>query len=202
MSKTKAKAISRKRCGTVAVTKLTGSTPDQILLSKLVEHHQSEKYSVSFVDILKELGMNDRNTKWRQVWKNLESSGYIKASEKTSGGFFTGGFGLTQTGIELAASDEYKATMHESKPLTNEELHKRIKSKLINKRGDQIFDLLLKQGPLSRLELSKTLGISDRGACFSYALQQLKDLKYVEFDPTSKGPGKKLRLSKNAFIAK
>ena len=62
MPKTKAKAWTRKR-PIAAVTKLTGGTPDQILLGKLMEHHAAHDAGFSFVDIMKERGMNDRNTK-------------------------------------------------------------------------------------------------------------------------------------------
>lgn len=137
------------------------------------------------------------------MWRGLDNSNSIQACDAgEAGGFFTSSFRLTEAGIEMAASDEYKAVMNvaQKKPTTNEELHKSIKEKLMNKREDEIFDLLLKQGRFNRVELAKALGISHRGANFSYALQQLKDLGYVEFDPESKGAGKKLRLSKKAFV--
>jgi predicted ArsR family transcriptional regulator len=197
ISKTKAKATTRKP----AVVKVrTGSdTPGQVLLAKLMEQHMMENDSVSFADIMKGLGMNDRNTGWRNAWKDLVTQGYIESSSSDGGGFFTSGFQLTKTGIELGATDEYKQVVS-SMPQTNNELHEKIKGKLMNKRGEEIFDLLVKQGPMSRMELSGALGISDRGAYFSYALQQLKDLAYVEVDPTAKGKDKKVRLTDKAFI--
>ena len=213
LSKTKAKATTRKKKIIACVTKLTGGTPDQILMTKLFEQQVvMNNKSVSFVDILKELGMNDRNTKWRNTWRELEQKGYIQQSmgkEMSSGGgsFFVSGFHLTDTGMDVTATDEYKQAMKSNKeilakPKTNQELHKQIKEKLMNKRGDEIFDLLLKFGSLSRTELSGKLGISDRGAYFSYALQQLKDLGYVEIDSDNPGKQKRLRLSDSAFVVR
>lgn len=200
MSKTKARAYTRKP-KVVTVSSSCGSgAPDEILLAKLMEQHVMENDEVSFADIMKDLGMNDRNTKWRNAWKELKEKGYTERSiNSESGPFFTSGFRLTTTGIALAATDEYKQ-LKTNQPRTNEELHAKIKGKLMNKRGDQIFDLLLQHGSLSRKELSGLLGISDRGANFSYAFQQLKDLGYVENDPAVQGKKKKVRLTDKAFV--
>jgi hypothetical protein len=200
MSKTKAKAITRKP-KVISVTNTTGSKPDQILLAKLMEQYALDpESSLSFVDIMKGLGMNDRNTGWRNAWRDIERRGYTE--QAGDGAFFTTGFRPTPTGIELAATDEYKEAMAigNTQPKTNEELHERIKGKLMNKRGEDIFDLLLEHGSLGRLELAAKLNISDTGAYFSYALRQLKDLGYVEVDPTVEGRKKKLRLSAKAFV--
>jgi len=198
ISKTKARAITRK---TVVASAGKGSgPPKQVLLAKLMEQHIMENYSVSFADIMTDLGMNDHNTTWRERWKDLEEEGYTKPSAAKGGPVFTSGYQLTPKGIELAATDEYKQALV-NKPKTNDELHERIKGKLMNKRGGEIFDLLLERGPLTRNELSGILGISDRGAYFSYALQQLKDLGYAEDDPNKvKGMKKKVRLTDKAFL--
>jgi DNA-binding transcriptional regulator GbsR (MarR family) len=203
MSKTKAKAATRKRKIFVPANN-ANATPEQTLLAKMMEQHTMENNSVSYADIMKDLGMNDRNTKWRNAWKDLESKDYITKAIGSSSPIFTSGFQLTPTGIDEVATDEYKEALSQRSPQTNEELHERIKSKLMNKRGDDIFDLLLEHGSLSRSELSEKLGISDRGANFSYALQQLKDLDYIQLDPTVEQgrKNKKLCLSDKAFLTR
>lgn len=203
MSKTKAKAMRRKPTPVVVPPKAGGkSNPSQVLLGKLLECHavEAEEYSgLSFEDIMNSLGMNNRNTGWRNAWKELNQQGFTE--EKGSGGFFTSKFGLTDAGLEEAATDEYKealAAATVTQPKTNAEHQERIKAKLMNARGEQIFDLLMERGPLSRNELAKILGISDRGAYFSYALQQLKNQGYAEV--VGKGKGKKVRLAQKAFL--
>jgi len=53
---------------------------------------------------------------------------------------------------------------------------------------------------LSRKELAKLLGISDTGAYFSYALQQLKDLGYAENVKKQNEKGSVVRLTDKAFL--
>jgi hypothetical protein len=205
ISKTKALATRRKPKALVVPTSSGGtkddtSKPNQVLLTKLMEQHMLESGLVSFASIMTSLDMNDRNTKWRIAWKDLQEQDYTE--QATEGGFFTSGFNLTKAGLDMAATDEYKEAMAQMKttPKTNEEHHARIKRKLMNKRGDQIFDLLLQHGRLSRKELASILEISDRGAYFSYALQQLKDLGYAENVPDAGSGRKKVRLTDKAFV--
>lgn len=205
ISKTKALATRRKPKTIVVATvnggtKGTNSKPDQVLLTKLMEQHMMDSSPVSFASIMTSLDMNDRNTKWRIARKNLQEKDHTEQS--TEGGFFTSGFKLTKVGLDMAATDEYKEAMAQMKtaPKTNKEHHARIKGKLMNQRGDQIFDLLLLRGPLSRKELASILGISDRGAYFSYALQQLKDQGYAENVPDAGSGRKKVRLTDKAFV--
>jgi len=210
MSKTKAMATTRKPIS-VAINISDGSTPGQILLAKLMEQYammdsadDTALAALSYAEIMEGLGKNDRNTKWRNAWRYLkEKDGYIVEAEgEGGGGFFTSGFKLTPAGLDAASTDEYKEAMSATtkRPRTNEELHTQIKGRLMNKRGEEIFDLLLERGPLSRTELAGILGISDRGAYFSYALQQLKDLGYAEDVPAAQGRKKKVRLTDKAFV--
>lgn len=179
-----------------------GGKPDATLLSKMMEQHEIGGDGASFAGILKDLGMNDRNTGWRNVWKELISQKYIEASG--TGAVFTSAYKLTEAGVEVAATDEYKqarAFAMANQPKTNEELHERIKKKLMNNRTVQIFELLHEKGSLTRTELSGTIGISDRGAPFSYGLKQLKTLGYVEVDTAISSRGsKKLRLTSKAYL--
>ena len=222
MSKTKALANRRKTAaGTATFKAKTEGKPRDVLLGQLMEQYLmtlneenpgEDASSISFADILSALGMNDRNTGWRNVWKDLHAS---KLTEQLEPGasIFTSGFRLTPAGREEASTEELKTIMAKSstitaknKPKTNEELHTLIKGKLMNERGEQILDLLVadheKKGEgMSRKELSKALGISDTGAYFSYALQQLKDLGYAEnVRSGEKGKGTKVCLTDKAFV--
>ena len=191
--------MRRKGAGQVNFKAKRTGKPVEVLLEQLMQHHllaesdgdgdgnddeSSTTLGPSFCGILQGLDMNDRNTSWRNAWKSLSESKLI-SQIKSGGGFYTSGFRLTTKGLEEASTDELKEIMAKNntiskQPQTNDELHQRIKAKLMNQRGEQIFDLLLKYGSMSRYELAKSLGISDRGAYFSYALQQLKDLGYAE----------------------
>ena len=212
ISKTKALAMRRKTGSAAVAFKVksindSGCKSRDVLLSHLMEQYllnnssddeQRGVESLSFGEIMSRLNMNDHNTGWRNAWKDLQKSGFTEQLE--SGGFFTTPFRLTQQGRDEASTEEMKEVLAK-KPKTNfqtnQELHEHIKGKLMNKRGEEIFDLLLqdheKNGDgMNRKELAKALGISDTGAYFSYALQQLKDLGYAE--------GKKTRLTEKAFV--
>ena len=177
---------------------------DAALLGKLMEQHEMESEGISFAAIMKDLGMNDRNTGWRNTWKDLIKHKYIESNGNGSA-VFTSVYKLTEAGVEVAATDEYKqarAAALANQPKTDQELHERIKGKLMNDRGRQIFDLLLNRGSLTRTELSGILGISDRGAPFSNALKQLKTLGYVEVDAAISSRGnKKLHLTDKAYLS-
>ncbi|CAB9527438.1 expressed unknown protein [Seminavis robusta] len=201
VSKTRLKA-TRRKSGPAFKAKTEGK-PSEVLLSQLMEKYlMDEESGASFTDILSGLGMNDRNTGWRKAWQGLNDDGLIEQVEKKSA-FYTGDFRLTEKGRDEASTDELKQVMkaaHGTKTKTNEDLHKRIKGKLMNQRGEQIFDLLLKHGALSRKELAKHLKISDTGAYFSYALKQLKELGYAEDVPGEGGKGKKVKLTNESFV--
>jgi hypothetical protein len=182
-----------------------GAGPGDRLLARMMERYQEydgddEQAATSFCNIMKDFGMNDRNTTQRAAWTAMiEEKQYIVAIPGGKNTTFTSDFKLTQAGLDAAAALGFELSVPSGKVATNAELHDRIKSKCMNKRGHDIFNLLLKKGSLSRTELAeKELKISNRGAYFSYALQQLKDLGYVEKDPAD---GKKLRLSDECFLS-
>ncbi|KAL3911754.1 MAG: hypothetical protein SGARI_001489 [Bacillariaceae sp.] len=168
-----------------------------------------QQAAISFVDLMAEYGMNDRNTGYRDAWKDLASGKeFIEIADASGQGpKFTSEYQLTPKGIEHAvdkgmissdiSNDDGEST--KKKPKTNEELHEFIKSKCMNNRGHDIFRLLLTKGSLTRKELAEGhLKISNTGAYFSYALAQLKELDYVEKDPNGKNG--KLRLSTKCFV--
>jgi hypothetical protein len=208
-SKTKLQATRNKVVVRPKITTKDGKemTPEQRFLAKLMDRYaesegDAEKGAASFCDIMGEFGMNNRNTGQRKVWASMiETKHYI---ERVAGGkgtsLFTYECKLTQAGLEAAAAEGMELSIPSGTPTTNKELHERIKSKCMNNRGHDIFDLLLKKGPLTRKELAEQeLKISNRGAYFSYALQQLKDLGYVERDPSASNKAK-LRLSDKCFV--
>lgn len=200
-SKTKLLATRRKVGGPVFKAKTEGK-PADVLLGQMMEQYLGDNESApSYASIMSSLGMNDRNTPWRKAWKDMSTQGLTE--QVGSGGFFTSGFHLTEKGRDEASTDELKELMSKTtasfKPTTDDELHTHIKSKLMNKRGEEIFDLLLKNGPMSRKELAKSLGIRDTGAYFSYALQQLKDLGYAENIKGDDGKTK-VQLTDKSFV--
>ena len=204
-SKTKLLATRRKVGGGPVFKAKTEGKPADVLLGQMMEQYLTDNESApSYASIMSFLGMNDRNTPWRKAWKEMSSQGLTEQVE--SGGFFTSGFHLTELGRDEASTEELKELMSKTaatsfQPTTDEELHTHIKSKLMNKRGEEIFDLLLKNGPMSRKELSQSLGISDTGAYFSYALQQLKDLGYAE-NIKDGGRKTKVTLTDKSFFVK
>ena len=200
VSKTKLLA-TRRKTATPAFKAKTNGKPGEVLLGQLMQQYLVDKESApSYASIMSGLGMNDRNTPWRKAWKDMLEKGLIEQQE-SSGGVFTTGVQLTEQGIDEASTDELKEVMSKTesaKATTNEELHERIKAKLMNERGKQIFDLLLKYEAMSRHELAHCLGISDTGAYFSYALQELKDLGYAE--DVREGRSKRACLTEKSFV--
>ncbi|VEU33383.1 unnamed protein product [Pseudo-nitzschia multistriata] len=185
-----------------------------LLLSTMVQMQvKRNKSCTSYTSIMKARKMNDRNTPWRKEWRSLIEEGFIQpasvskpATSNSDGGgngIFTGNYELTEKGEDRAGTPEMKAikNMIETEAETSEEQHARIRKICMNNRTVQIFDLLLKHGPLTRKELAATIGISDRGAPFSYGLRQLKELGYVVVDAKNSGRGSKaLILSDKAFV--
>ncbi len=188
------------------------SIADTILATMMAVQLKRHSSSLSFVSLMKARKMNDRNTGWRNEWRNLILKGYIQpATSKTcsesskagSNGIFTSDYELTEKGEEKAGSPEQKEIkrLMESTVNTTAQEHERIRKLCMNNRTVQIFDLLLKHGSLTRKELAATIGISDRGGPFSYGLRQLKRLGYVIVDEKASERGKKiLKLSDRAFF--
>jgi len=157
--------------------------------------------------------MNDHNTPWRKEWRNLIKDGFIKeaSSKSLSGssengggnGIFTSRYELTEKGEDHCGCPRLRAMKLdiETKAKTSAEQHDKIRKLCMNNRAVDIFDLLLKHGSLTRRELAATVGISDRGAPFSYGLRQLKKLGYIVVDEKIAKRGKKsLMLSDKAFL--
>lgn len=152
--------------------------------------------------------MNHKNTGWRNEWRNLIEQRFVQPSSKpesgqNGNGVFTAPYELTETGEEKAGSPEQKEMkrLMEATVSTTQEEHARIRKLCLNNRAVQIFDLLLKHGSLTRKELAATIGISDRGAPFSYGLRHLKRLGYIVVDVNHAVRGRKLlKLSDKAFL--
>ena len=227
ISKTKTLAMRKQGSsgGHASFKAKTTGKPAEVLLGQLMEHHlyaidsgidnvddndplassATTTAGLSFCNILHNFKMCDRNTSWRNAWKGLSEQNLISQIE-SSGGFYTSAFSLTTTGLEEASTEEVKEIMAKNsvaskKPKTDDELHEHIKGRLMNQRGEEIFDLLVGYGPMSRKKLAEHIGISDRGAYFSYALQQLKDLGYAENMMAGDGTRKtKVTLTGKSFV--
>ena len=226
ISKTKALAMRKQGSsgGHASFKAKTTGKPAEVLLGQLMEHHlyaidsgidniddndpsasSATTTGLSFCNILHNFKMCDRNTSWRKAWKGLSEQNLISQIE-SSGGFYTSAFRLTPTGLDEASTEEVKEIMAKNsvvsqKPKTDDELHEHIKGRLMNQRGEEIFDLLVGHGPMSRKKLAEHIGISDRGAYFSYALQQLKDLGYAENVIAESGTRKtKVTLTGKSFV--
>lgn len=184
------------------------SIADALLATMVSVQMKRNHCSISFVSIMKTRKMNDRNTTWRNEWRSMIEKGLIHPSGDDttagSGGTFTSNYELTEQGEDRAVStpaQKEAKRLLELQPKTTEEEHARIRKICMNNRTVQIFDLLLKHGKLTRKELAATIGISDRGAPFSYGLRQLKELGYVLVDKTSSLKGRKvLMISNKAFL--
>ena len=174
-----------------------GEERENKLLGGMLQHIMLGKETVSFQQLSKDLSFMERTTSWRDSWKILmNKKHFIEIAEGTS--VFTGECRLTEAGKDHAATPEYLEYIKDLNfiPRTNDDHQARIKKRLINDKGRQIFDLLLNHGSLSRTELSTILHCNDRQHKFSYALQDLKKKNLVE----SVGE-KKIRLSDNAFLS-
>lgn len=173
---------------------------ENMLLGCMLEHVMRGKDTVSFKQLSKDLSFMDRTTSWRDSWKILlNKKQFIEIQQGAS--VFTGECRLTKAGKDHAATPKYLEYVKENHftPQTNDEHQARIKKRLKNDRGREIFDLLLTHGSLSRKELSTILHCNDRQHKFSYGLQDLKTRALVEADESA---GKaKLRLSNKAFLS-
>ena len=193
----------------------TAAKPEHRLFSSMVQRYADcdgdvKQAAVSFTDLMDEYGMNNRNTGYRNAWKDLVNvkSFIMIADASGQGPTFTTEYQLTAGGIGHAVNTGMipseitndNGSTKAKEPKSNAELHDAIKSKCMNNRGHDIFRLLLTKGPLTRKELAEGhLNISYTGAYFSYALAQLKELEYVEKDPNGKNG--KLRLTSKCFVS-
>lgn len=176
--------------------KLNDGDREKALLARMLDYHMKGNDDIIYEKLRVELGIGLRVKSWTSAWKALETEGFIESASAK-------GFRMTQKGLDHAATDEYKEFLKDSQfvPQTNEEKQDRIKKRLQWRRGSQIFDLLLKHGSLTGVEIAALLGIKRGSHPFSYALKELKDKSHVELDPDAKGGrGKKLRLADTVFL--
>lgn len=172
------------------------------LLAKMMEHHMHQpNFGVKYDTIRGELGIGLRVKSEVAAWKNLREQGLIKEGDIKQE------FVMTEKGLEYGATPEYKEYIKDMNiiSLTNEDHQTKIKKHLNPKykeRGGQIFDLLVKYGSLTAIELAAFLKTKRGSHNFSYGLKELKDKNYVELDPSParKVKGKMLRLSDRAFL--
>jgi hypothetical protein len=188
------------------------SIADTLLSTMVAVQVRRNESCISFVSLMKARKMNNRNTPWRNEWRNLIEEGYIKpvtskpSSESSEGGgngMFTGNYELTDKGEDQAGSPEQKTIkrLMETTVNTTAEEHARIRKLCMNNRTVELFDLLLNHGSLTRKELAATIGINDRGGPFSYGLRHITRLEYIVVDEKNAQRGKHLLMvSDKAFM--
>lgn len=179
------------------------SIADALLSTMMAVQLKRSVTELSFVELMKARKMNDRNTPWRNEWKNLIQEGYIQPKGAGGSGTFTSDYALTDKGEARAGSPEQKEIkrLMEATVNTTPEKHAQIRKLCMNKRSVQSFDLLLKHGSMTRKEIALMIGISDRGGPFSYGLRHLKQLGYIVEDTKNSQRGnKKLMLSDRCFM--
>jgi hypothetical protein len=185
---------------TVTKATMTGSVArEDKLLGVMLGHIMQGRETVSFTQLSEDLGFMDRTTSWRNSWKVLfDDKKFVELAEGGKS-IFKDECRMTQAGKDHAATPEYLEFMKELNfvPKTNKDHQARLKKRMLNDRAVQIFELLLKHGPLSRRELSSMLHCNDRQHKFSYGLKDLKTKNLVEVVEVD--GKKKLILSDKAF---
>ena len=205
-----------------------GKSRKDAILSKMMERLSERGSSLmTFPKTVKAiLGNNateDRPlNKWKEAWKTLIEEGDIEPTHRpssfddhddvrdreTEGEMFAedAEFQLTSKSVDRIAPEEYKESQkmlsEDAPPVKSiQEYHDRIRKLCQNKRGEQIFDTLLKYGSLHKKELAATIGIQAKGPSFFYPLQKLVQWGYVEYTAVSKKHKQKvLRLTDKAFL--
>jgi len=183
--------------------KSTDEAKEDQLLGAMMSYNMRGIETVSFAQLAKDLDFMERTKSWRNAWKHLaEDTGFIESAEGATSTSYTGGYRVTAEGKKHGSTPEYEEYLKELNfvPASNEQHQEHIKKRLLNKYAVKIFELLLKYGSLTRMELAMLIGCNDRMHNFSYGLQDLVKVKnLVEQD--SAGTNKsKLRLSDKAFL--
>lgn len=160
---------------------------EQLIMEKMAFYHNFGR-SVTFDKLSSDCEKHPRSKAWLATWMDLRKKNLITVE--------SGKARLTDAGVEAAGCvNVFDKSKLGDKQGTNEDWHAYIKSSLL-KKGPEIFDLLLNDGPISRKDLAASLGTCDRSHGFSYGLKQLKELGFAEKD------GKLWKLSGDAFITK
>lgn len=175
---------------TSEVKKMIPSLPFEIkplhkkALLKLLHCHHNGIFP-TYPELSREMEVGEKTKAWQcEAWKHLKTNNFIvPGTEKKT-------FCLSEEGMVLAssfASDEELAEF--MTPSSNEELHKKIRTKLIRDvdkgrkhKGKEIFDLLLEDNRASwtRLELASKLGTNPDAHSFFYGFNALKKMGLVE----------------------
>ncbi|CAB9524104.1 expressed unknown protein [Seminavis robusta] len=177
--------------------KSSNEEKEKALLGNLLRHFMKGNESVSFKECSEDLGFMERTKTWQAAWRSLAQQRHIEAPEANP---IYGAHKLTDQGKEFGATDEYKEFLEDQRyqPKTNEEHQTRLKKRLDKKSyGENLFDLLLEHGSLSRKEMSGIVGVVSGSHKFSYGFKDLKDLGFMEIDPADK---KKWRLTEMVFL--
>ena len=155
-------------------------------LLKLLHCHHNGIFP-TYQELSREMEVGEKTKAWQcEAWKHLKTNNFIVPGlEKKT-------FCLSEEGMVLAssfASDEELAEF--MTPSSNEELHEKIRTKLIRDvdkgrkkhKGKEIFDLLLEddsRASWTRLELASKLGTNPDAHSFFYGFNALKKMGLVE----------------------
>jgi len=177
----------------------------EILLGMMLEYHMDGNDCITYEMLRIDLGIGHRVKSWLGTWKALRESGIFIEASTTSNkadNYLKGGYQLTQQGRDFAATDDYREYLKDSSfvPFSNANKHERIKKRLKWQRiGIQLFDLLLKHGPLTAAELAALIGVKRGSPHFCFAVCELKNKSIVESE-RSTDTSKALRLSDECFL--
>lgn len=168
------------------------------ILKVMLAYHEDGKHDGKVDDVASDLGLHSRSKMFRERWSDLKKRGLLGNSKSGSGVV------LTKLGLEEAATPEYKAMMKDLAiiPKTNKEHQEKIKKYFKKKKSGQIFDFLLKYGPLSKGQLSALVEQNPRSHGFHYSFNELRDKGYLEEHSNGKGKIKTFQLSDKAFKSK
>lgn len=154
----------------------------QKALLKLLHCHHNNNQTLTYPELSNQIGVGEKTKAWQCVaWKDLKSNALIiPAGNKT--------LKLSKEGIDLAMTFCSNEEMEEfMTPATNEEHHKKIRSKLMReekgkKYGVKIFDLLLehKDTSMTRLEICTQVGCKNPDSHgFFYGFKALQKMGLV-----------------------
>lgn len=171
---------------------------DEKILGVMMGFQMENNFSVSLIDVANAIGCQERTKSFRERWS------VVKNQKKFIGPSKTGkGFQLTEEGMKLAQTDEYKEMMKELsvKSKTNKDHQERIKKHLKKPKSGVIFDFLNEFGSLTSDKLAALVGQNKRSHGFHYSLKELRDKGYVEEDPTTNdGERKNFRLADKSYL--
>jgi len=184
-----------------AIGKSKTEIMDEKILGVMMKFQMENNCNVSLLDVSNVVGCHERNKPFRERWSVLKMKKEFIGPSKTGKGFQ-----LTEEGMKLAQTDEYKEMMKELsvKSKTNKDHQERIKKYLKKPKSGVIFDFFNEFGSLTSDKLAALVGQNKRSHAFHYGLKELRDKGYVEVeereDLTSNDKKKKFCLADKSYL--